>query len=257
MLSTAMQVNYLNVEKPKEYSVKNVHTMADEMKYLPLTDDSGITPDNIIVIMNESWADLSVIGDFNTSSEISPFISRLNENTIKGNLFVPSFAGGTANTEYEFLTCNSLAFMPHNSYPYQNYVKPGDETLVTLMNDMDYNTVAFHPETETNWNRNKVYEYMGFDKFLSLKDFTGDYLRWYPSDQSVFEQIISLYEGKNPGEKLFTFNITMQNHGGFAYDDFENTVSLSDYPGKYPLAEQYLTLLKYTDKAFENLIDYF
>ena len=51
--------------------------------------------------------------------------------------------------------------------------------------------------------------------------------------------------------KLFTFCVTMRNHGGYDEStpgDFVRTVKLN-YQKSYPLAE--------TDQAFEKLVDYF
>ena len=51
--------------------------------------------------------------------------------------------------------------------------------------------------------------------------------------------------------KLFTFCVTMRNHGGYdesTLGDFVSTVKLN-YQKSYPLAE--------TDQAFEKLVDYF
>ncbi|HIU03752.1 MAG TPA: sulfatase-like hydrolase/transferase, partial [Candidatus Onthocola gallistercoris] len=39
-------------------------------------------------------------------------------------------------------------------------------------------------------------------------------------------------------------------------EDFETEVFVENAPGKYPLAEQYLTLVHKTDEAFETLIRY-
>ena len=60
---------------------------------------------------------------------------------------------------------------------------------------------------------------MGFDEFLNQDNWGGEYqdkLRGFVSDQSVFDKIISLYKEKETNQKLFTFCVTMQNHGGYA-----------------------------------------
>ena len=49
----------------------------------------------------------------------------------------------------------------------------------------------------------------------------------------------------------------MQNHGGYDYDKYESTVSLTDCPGIYPQTEQYLSLMKESDVALKYLLDYF
>ena len=52
----------------------------------------------------------------------------------------------------------------------------------------------------------------------------------------------------------------MQNHGGYegTFDEFDQTVWLTgDMEGKYPKADQYLSLVKRSDDAFAYLLDYF
>lgn len=59
--------------------------------------------------------------------------------------------------------------------------------------------------------------------------------------------------------KLFTFCVTMRNHGGYDEStpgDFVSTVKLN-YQKSYPLAETYLSEVNVTDQAFEKLVDYF
>ena len=43
----------------------------------------------------------------------------------------------------------------------------------------------------------------------------------------------------------------MQNHGGYTDDTFESEVFLENMRGSYPETEQYLTLIKKSDEAFE------
>ena len=62
--------------------------------------------------MNETFADLNVVNHIKTNKEVMPFINSLKENTIKGHMLVSVFGGGTSNSEYEFLTGNSMAFLP-------------------------------------------------------------------------------------------------------------------------------------------------
>ena len=66
----------------------------------------------------------------------------------------------------------------------------------------------------------------------------SEQLRYYTSDQADFEKLIQVVEEKkDPQEKLFLFNVTMQNHGGYegTFDEFDQTVWLTgDMEGKYP-----------------------
>ena len=60
--------------------------------------------------MNESFADLTMLEPFMDSNIYMPYYNTLTNNTVKGTVLVSTAGGGTANTEYEFLTRNSMAF---------------------------------------------------------------------------------------------------------------------------------------------------
>ena len=100
---------------------------------------------------------------------------------------------------------------------------------------------------------------MNFDEFISSEKWPEENInlvRWYISDQSCYDVLINQYEQKSEDEKLFTFLVTMQNHGGYDYPDYTSTVNL-DYNTSYSFTEQYLSILKESDAAFKTLIDYF
>jgi hypothetical protein len=71
------------------------------------------------------------------------------------------------------------------------------------------------------------------------------------------DNIIRIYEEKEEGTPLFLFNVTMQNHGGYT-EEYENFTPDITAEGKdSAVLNQYLSLLKRTDAALENLIAYF
>ena len=73
----------------------------------------------------------------------------------------------------------------------------------------------------------------------------------------MYKRQIWELEHKEEGKPLFLFNVTIQNHGSYTVKDYPAQVQLADQPGKYPMAEQYLTLANKTDEAFKTLVDYF
>lgn len=216
---------------------------------------------NIIVIMNESFADLRVINDFDTNEEYMPFISSLRRNTVKGQLLVSPFGGYTCNTEYEFLTGMSTGILGSRAAPYiQMMFSRMPYSLNTHLRSLGYTATALHPYYATGWNRTRVYDYLSFDRFISLENFTEaseypEYIRSYVSDRSSYTAVMNLLYEKAPEEREFIFNITIQNHGGYTDDTYESEIFLQDMNGSYPEAEQYLTLIKRSDEAFEYLLD--
>ena len=67
-------------------------------------------------------SDLSVLGDYETDTEVMPFINSLTKNTQKGWMYSSVKGGNTANTEFEFLTDLSMYFLPTGSIAYQQYI---------------------------------------------------------------------------------------------------------------------------------------
>lgn len=255
-------LKYIKVEKPQGYSAEEVQKIASEYPAEETKKEISELP-NVIVIMDEAFSDLSVLGEFATDSDYMPFIHSLTENTIKGNCYVSVKGGNTANSEYEFLTGDSMAFMPTGSVPYQQYVKGEMPTMASYLKDLGYITNAIHPYNKSGWARDKVYPWFGFDNLLFKTDFeNAELIRSYISDQSAFEKIVELYEAKDADERMFTFEVTMQNHGGYSKDveGFEESVFLTDLDNKTTsvrAAEKYLTLIQETDQAFQYLVEYF
>jgi len=171
----------------------------------------GVEAENIIVIMNEAFADLRVINDDIISDQYMPFIDSLNENTIKGNLCVPVFAMQTCDTEFEVLLGASTQYTP--ATPYQLVMKSPTESMVSYLKEQGYYAQAFHPYDAANWNRDNVYNYLGFEEFLDYTDvekmnYEGSIkLREYCSDAANYAKIIEEYEKHNDG-KYFIFNVT-------------------------------------------------
>ena len=279
--SLVKEIRYFYIEQPEGYSVGKTVELAQEIEdgenIVSETDKSEseesvdntaadtsetVTPKNIILIMNESLTDFESVGKIKSNVEILPYIRSLNKNVKHGQLHVPTFGAGTARSEYEALTGNSMSFLPSGSVPYQLYVRDPEYGLADILKSQGYYTIAMHPNKAHNWNRASVYPCMGFDEFISLENWGDEHrelLRNYVSDKATFEKIISLYEEKDADEKLFTFCVTMQNHGGYTVEDragFEPTVKLG-YDTEYPLAETYLSLARESDSAFKELLEYF
>ncbi len=263
LVSTICSFFYLGNEEPEGYSLARVAEIKDKIEAwkddeeLVFGTESSIVPTNIICIMNESFSDLRRVGDFETDVEFMPFLDSLTENCIKGDLFVPVFGSMTCNTEWEFLTGNSMTFVPDGSVPFQTYMKTPSYSIVSILKDEGYRTVAMHPNPGYNWNRNGAYSALGFDEFYDINDFPEDapVVRELIADQADYEKIIDLVESKEEGQPLFIFDVTLQNHGGYT-ENWESTVHLAEYDD-FPQTEQYLSLIKISDEEFEFLIDYF
>lgn len=212
----------------------------------------------IIVIMNESYADLGVIGGFSTNKELTPFYDSLTDNTVKGYALSSAFGAKTPNSEWEFMTGNTMAFLPGGSVVYQQYISDTPTSIVSNLKNEGYICVAMHPYYDTGWSRNSVYPNLGFDEMYFIDDFDQTkLLREYVSDQEFYEKIIARYESRAANEDLFIMGISMQNHGGYTerYDNFNADIRMLGI--NYRDVNQYLSLVHESDKALEYLISYF
>ena len=246
-------------QPPEDYSAART---AEIIASVPKEGSGGQgadIPENIIVIMNESFSDLRVYPNFRSDADLMPGIDSLNENTQKGRLLVSVKGGTTANTEYEFLTGNSCVLSP-TTVVYNSFIKQDQFSLARTLAAQGYEVKALHPYGPHGWNRDVVYPRMGFETFLHIDNcFEGaEKLRGFVSDRGDYQEVIRQVESKEDGQKLFLFNITMQNHSAYKNEDFESTVDVVGFKGDNEgQAEQYCSLLRISDEAVMELIDYF
>lgn len=265
-LAFVMELRYLSVDKPAGY---NADTAAQELAALEeesmsepamagAGSDEGEFP-NIIVIMDEAFSDPAILGDFTVNQDYMPFVHSLlegAENTVSGWLNVSVLGGNTANTEFEYLTGNTMAFLPQGSIPYQQYIKGETPSLASHLAGLGYQTVAMHPYNASGWDRDTVYPTMGFSEMYFLPDFdNAAKVRNYVSDQSDFEKIVEIYENKGDNP-LFLFNVTMQNHSSYT-ESFDNFDPQIEVEGGSQTLNNYLSLLSLSDAALGELISYF
>lgn len=233
---------------------------AAELEYQE--DDGGeAAGPNVIAIMDEAFADLPEIYGFETDGDVLPNLHAMQEDTITGSLLVSVFGGGTSNTEYEFLTGNSLYALPLGSCPYVQYMSASQQSIAWHMQHLGYSTAAYHPFDPSGYRRTANYPLLGLDPFYSISaDLPAqDTLRGFLSDSSDFQNIITLYEQRDEDQPFFLFNVTMQNHGGYSADApaVEVTVQPESEELCTPQLLEYLSLIHETDAAFGALVDYF
>ena len=251
-----INLSYMYVDIPDGYSDEKIRKIEENI--IIEEKNESLSPDNIFIILEESLVDLQDIVDLDVNMDYMPFLRTLNENTIKGKVSVSSFAGNTCNSEFELLTGNSMGFLPAGSVPFQQYINKPIESLVSILNEKGYTTISNHPYYKDSWDRYKIYPYFGFDKTYFIDNYEYDeieYIRNYTSDKTNFEKIIEIYENKKQDEKLFIWNITLQNHAGYDTEYKLNTIQDKNFNSDE--INEYLSLIYESDKAIETLIKYF
>ena len=209
LLTTMRTFGYLHVTQPEEYSVNAVKKITKQytdnestetQEKNTSTQNKTTKKPNVIAIMNESFADLKAVGDLQTSKDYMPFFRKLKENTIKGYTYSSVFGGNTANSEFEFMTGNTLAFLPDNSVPYQLFLRSKTAGLTYTLKDQGYSPCyALHPFYKTGYGRYKVYPLMGFDKFYTSDNFsvftdTVNYHNMIKMSDKALKELVHYFE---------------------------------------------------------------
>ena len=258
LLNFTVALRYSSRDKPEDYSRGQVLEL---MEWYPTeAGDPAARPTNIIVVMNESFADLTIFEGLEVSEDPTPFLHSMKENTVRGWMYSPVTGGGTASVEFEYLTGFSTIFQPPHTVAYQLYAEEGMPSLAALAGSVGYDSTAFHPYKSSGWNRPIVYEDMRFDHQLYEEDVTAPYLiRRYVSDQSDYETLYSITD-RAEGDPAFIFNVTMQNHSSYAqgWNNLEKTITLpTEQRTADTTAEQYLSLMRASDDALRDLIAHY
>lgn len=256
-LTLIRMVKEFNVSKPKKYSVDETKKIL--AKYEDDVDSVEDTSDlpNVLVIMNESFADLTMSYNLDLSDDPLEFYHELitRDNVVSGVMHSSQFGGGTANVEYECITQNVTAFLPSGSMPYQQYISGNvKQSMVAYMNRLGYTTYGIHSWEKSGYSREKIYKLLGFD-YAWFKENLGN-LQFgrsgYSSDQSTYEVYYDIMNNKPDDEKNFSFIVTMQNH--LPYNDVDpNGIQFLD--GDNDIIS-YLQSEYLADMALKNLIDY-
>ena len=215
-------------------------------------------PPNIIVVLSESFADEAWLRQYlDLNCELTPFYNQLIENCRRGRLYVPKLGGGTSETEFEVLTGLRSQYVVN---PYSMGLPPVS-SLASVLRDRGYEATAIHWYNGVYYNRYTNLRMLGFDSFFTLDTTVTPFEKkgMFVSDEEHYRAVLhqlSETEGRD-----FIFCLTMQNHGGYDYDDFRVT-----YGAQTPFSNQvsdraaailtnYCWLLRQSDAALEAFIN--
>lgn len=194
--------------QPAGYSKKKMQEISDRLSKEFPKQTVTKTPPNIVLVMCESFWDPTKLNGVKFNEDIMKGFNKYK----KGEIVSPAIGGGTANVEFEALTGLTNYFLGPGVLAYNVYFRRDTPGLVSTLKDNGYDTLAIHPFNADMYNRNKVYKFMQFDKYISLTDFDQQTDRKgpYVSDDKLMDRVLKeLSQGDKP---KFIFALTMQNH---------------------------------------------
>ena len=259
----------LEIPRPAGYS--SAQAVADERElagdYAASTDPDARaaaqaqfaeTRPSIVCVMNESFSDMSLYDGLGVGYEGPAYFNSIDDALVRGQLAVSTYAGGTCNTEFEFLTGNTLGYLGKGAYPYTLYDLSMTDNLASQLSSLGYDTCAIHPNLGTNWNREGIYAGFGFDDFLTIDEFE-DAPQFHSgvTDAATYEEVLKRLRGSSNPQ--FIFDVTMQNHSSYAQDNIDPGLLRGyelDYLNESQTAElnEYLACIDASDRDLEWFI---
>lgn len=259
----------LEIPRPAGYS--SAQAVADEQE---LADDHAASADpdaraaaqaqfaetrpSIVCVMNESFSDMSLYDGLGVGYEGPAYFNSIDDALVRGRLAVSTYAGGTCNTEFEFLTGNTLGYLGKGAYPYTLYDLSTTDNLASQLSSLGYDTCAIHPNLGTNWNREGIYAGFGFDEFLTIDRFE-DAPQFHSgvTDAATYEEVLGRLRGSSNPQ--FIFDVTMQNHSSYDQDNIDPGLLRGyepDYLNESQAAElnEYLACIDASDRDLEWFI---
>ena len=242
-------------EYAKEYDDNN-QTGGSSATRLEATKQFDEEKPTVIAVMNETFSDLSIYQNMHADYQGPTYFKSIDDCLSRGRLYVSAYGGGTANTEFEFLTGNSMAYLGSGVYPYTTYDLTDTENLAAQFKSLGYYTTAMHPNHGTNWNRENVYKDFGFDQFLTINDFqNAETLRGMVTDKATYDKILELLDtNSNP---QFIFDVTMQNHSGYdtGLIPYDKQMSLNIDGEFNSNVNEYVSLIQQSDEALKYFLN--
>ena len=228
-------------------------------QYAGMATAESAYPD-IVLILSESFYDFDLVTDLQADTDVRPVTENL-QNAVLGHTVSPHVGGGTNSSEYEMLSSNSLMLMPSIT-PFNWLNLYGANSLVSYTKDLGYATLAAHPYTNSNYRRDSAWRALGFDEThfegdFPTKEYYGD--RPYQTDSATYRDFQALYEAMPADQPRFAFLVSIQTHGDYDMNDASLDIvhAATDYGEYDELMDEYLSCVKMSDAAVQELLDYF
>lgn len=245
------------ISKPDDYSEETMDEIKTELDHVK--ESGKMKTPNVIVIQLESFFNPNQVEGLTLSENPIPNFTRLKEEYPSGYLTVPALGAGTANTEFEVLTGLKSSFFGAGEYPYKTTVNETPvESLCSLLKKQGYGTYAIHNNKGSFYDRENVYNEMGFDAFISLEymyDVEYTSTGW-AKDKTLVNDIMKCLKDTDGQDLVYT--ISVQGHGRYPAeeDTCEDHVQVSYAdPDMEQQIHYYVNQIYEMDEMIADLID--
>ncbi|WP_235540843.1 LTA synthase family protein [Paenibacillus sp. Root52] len=221
---------------------------------LPAINLSGAAKGrNVIMLQLESFQNF-LIGLQVDGQEITPHLNQL----VRDSMYFPNFYQqvGQGNTSDAEFVVNTSFYIPPNGAAATVYADKALPSLPKLMSANGYQTATFHTNDVRFWNRDQLYQALGFDNYYDIHYFgTNDTIAFSASDDVLYDKTLDQLEAmQSAGSPYYAHIISMSAHHPYHLPDSKISLEL---PARYQdtLPGDYLISQHYADQAVGEFIN--
>lgn len=225
----------IHIRVPKDYQKSEF----DEFKGEDFSPEQKLP--NVVMIMGEAFDDLSELPIFKVdegNDPIANFKEIKSQALASGRLVTPTFAGGTADTEFEVISgCMTDRVAPNRTYSY-NGVNKDMNTIVRTFQNAGYYTRGFHPGYGWFYKRQSVYPRLGFQESYFLDSVENPIIKGgYLEENQTYDEFIRRldHDVKTREEPVLDFMVTIQNHGPYYKGKYDEEFEI---PTNKPISKE-------------------
>lgn len=204
---------------------------------------------NVIVVQLESTQGFAV-GRTVGGVPVTPTLERLaRESLTFAHAFTQAAQGTTSDAEFA-ATCSMYPL--EAGAVFTDRYDARFRCLPRILRERGYRTVAMHANWPNFWNRDRMYPAVGYDAFLSIRDFDrAPVIGLGLSDARFFEQAVErLAASPRP---FYAMLVTLSNHAPFDDAALARTLPLGPLAGTY--VGDYLDSVHDADAALGTLVE--
>ena len=207
---------------------------------------------NLIMIQAESLQSFAV-GLRVNGREVTPNLNRFaREASFAGDLYVQTGLGNSADAEF---LANAGLYPARSGVAYVRFADRSYDALPRLLRAHGYAALAMHGDRAGFWNRAHMYPALGFERFVSKKDYEVDEVFGLGlSDGSFFRQSLAMLEAQE--RPFYAFLVTLSSHYPFGFPELLKAAAFDQGDeAEGAILRSYLAAIHYFDREFGNFID--
>ena len=249
------------IDKPSDYSEKKIKKIEKRtQKKVAKMKKEKVKKPNIIFVQLESHFDITQVKGVKFNKDPLPNFHKYMKGYSSGQLSMPSYGAGTANSEFELITGMNLDHFGAAEYPYKTVLQnTTTESMATVLKNYGYKAHAIHDNSAAFYDRDLVFSQLGFDTFttkesMNIKKWTEN---GWAKDQILTGGIMDSLESTKGQD--YVYCISVQGHGAYPdeqiLEDPEITVSGAPTEEENNKWEYYVNEIHEMDNFVKELTD--